>query len=183
MKLRSLPISTPMATTLRNGESVRLRALDHEDGERLATFYTSIPDKDRRSYGTSHPLTHEEAIRDAAFASDPLSVSLVLTSDTDEIVGLAWFRWRNPESQASGCGVCIRHDYQGIGAGKVLMKELLEVARSVGPQHMRSSVLQENPHAVELYRKMGFDVVSTGTVQGSSGPATEMRYWMERSTR
>ncbi|MDR7313844.1 GNAT family N-acetyltransferase [Brevibacillus nitrificans] len=55
-------------------------------------------------------------------------------------------------------GVCICKAYWGYGIGKNLLKQSLAWADSNGIKKMTLNVLQTNEKAIQLYKKLGFEV-------------------------
>ena len=168
---------------LKNGHGVRLRFLDRRDGPRLAAFYARVPRRDFRFY-CPYALTAEQAERNAAAADDPRRVVLVLEDPGDDSIGgYAWYQWKAAEPGISTFGICIRPDFQGIGAGRKLMTRLLDIAARVGPPRMQLTVQKANPGAVHLYRRMGFDIVREQSREPSFGFGPEPEYAMQRRIR
>ena len=165
----------PRTRQLRDGEPVRVRPLRSDDGERLACFYASLRERDRFFY-RPHPLTRDRALEKAARANSPTFVCLLLENRQGEIAGYAWYEW-TLHAERSTFGICIRPQYQGRGAGTLLVHPLLEIADRIGPAVMGLTVQKANPRAVALYRKHGFRVVreQERTTDG------EPDYYMERT--
>jgi len=167
---------------LRNGEQVTVRPLLKDDTDRLASFYAAVPGRDIRFY-YPHPLDREHAVANARKADNPYEVVLVLETADDSIAGYAWYRWREADAEKTHFGICVRPDYQGVGAGATLMTRLMEVAEEEGPPVMCLTVQLANERAVVLYRKMGFNVVREGIRKPFLDFTPEPQYWMERSRR
>lgn len=171
-----------VSVNLRNGEMVTLRPLSDDDGESLAAFYEGIPREDIRFY-CPHPLDREHAFANAEKASEPNLAVIVLETPDRQVGGYAWFRWREADAEKSHFGICVRRDYQGLGAGHALMSRLMKVSAEVGPSVMCLTVQLANDRAVALYRKMGFLVVREGTREAFAEFPAEPQYWMERQCR
>lgn len=144
-----------MEVTLRNGVRAIIRPLAKTDGEALAAFYAGIPKEDEFVY-CPHPLTREYALRNAAEAGGPTRVTLVLDV-AGKIGGYAWHRWE-AGAATSTFGICIARAFQGTGAGRQLMKQLLAIP--AGPPVISLTVQKRNPKAAELYQSMGFRIVA-----------------------
>ena len=174
----------PISVRLKDGRTVEVRPLHSADAPALAAFYASVPREDLRFY-YPHPLTAGKAAENAAAAQSPTQVVLVLETDQRQIVGYAWYRWRTPDDPASSFGICIRRDYQDSGAGRAIMKRLLEIARVAGPPTVTLTVQKANARAFNLYRAMGFRVVreQMRPERAEMGMAAEPEYAMERVAR
>ncbi|KZE79173.1 GNAT family acetyltransferase [Paenibacillus elgii] len=55
-------------------------------------------------------------------------------------------------------GVCVLKEFWGYGIGKNLLKESIAWADANGIKKMTLNVLETNDKAVELYKKLGFEV-------------------------
>jgi ribosomal protein S18 acetylase RimI-like enzyme len=172
----------PTVTELEDGRRVTLRFLALEDAQALGDFYESLSRATYRFY-CPHPLTRENAAKNAASALSPTLAALVAEDRAQEIVGYASYQWENDGSRASIFGICLRQAYRGIGLGQAMMERLLEVARHVGPPIMSLTVQKANPRARALYHKMGFQIVREQVRGQIEEFAPEPEYYMERQTR
>ena len=73
----------------------------------------------------------------------------------EEIYGDGWYTWKRPEagqSVSSTFGLCVNSAFQGTGAGKALIKRVLEVAEQTGygPPIMTLTVQDINQRAWQL---------------------------------
>lgn len=165
-------------TTLRNGTPVTLRPLAPKDEPAMVEFYESVPPEDYRFY-CPQGMTSERAMARVSTASDPHMVYLLIECADGRIGGYAWYAWERDDSPASVFGICIRRECQGVGAGELLMTQLLCKASSYGPPMMSLTVQLANPRAVALYKKMGFSVVREQIREYDGEP----EYYMERPVR
>lgn len=172
----------PKPVTLKDGRAAVLRLLHTDDGPRLGDFYEHCDDNAKRFY-YPHDLDREHALANAARADSPTEVVLLLLTPDERIGGYAWYRWRDPNAETSGFGICIAPEFQSCGAGRVLMERVLEVAREVGPPRMHLSCQHANLRAVELYQKLGFRVTREGMIRARRGWPAEPEYWMDRAVR
>lgn len=167
---------------LKDDRQIIIRLLRPNDGEALAAFYAQVPDEDYRFY-CPHPLTREYALHKAGAADEERFVCVVL-EDAGRIGGYAWYRW-DAGADKSSFGICIGVKYKGRGAGTLLMKQLIEIARQIGPPVMTLTVQKANPAAVALYQKMGFKIVHEQMrgVMGEGKFPPESEYYMELDLR
>ncbi|HEY8668043.1 MAG TPA: GNAT family N-acetyltransferase [Tepidisphaeraceae bacterium] len=160
-----------MKVGLKDGREGMLRLLLPCDAAALAGFYAGVPREDYRFY-CPHPLDEAHAVQKAGRADEREFVCVVLEGVTlpadagaqayapsaGPIVGYAWYEWRR-DAEESVFGICVAHGYQGVGAGRALMRHVLEIAGQVGPPIMTLTVQLGNPAAVALYQSMGFRIV------------------------
>ena len=166
---------------LANGVRAVMRPLRTSDAQALGDFYLSVPPQDYRFY-RGGPLTRAHADTMAATADRADRVVLVLVAaSTGAIGGYAWYRWQDRAGR-SVFGICIRPEFQNLGAGTTLMTRLLEIAHELGPPVMSLTVQKANPRAVRLYRTMGFRIVRDQMRPVTEWFPAEPEYYMERAT-
>jgi ribosomal protein S18 acetylase RimI-like enzyme len=179
---------------LANGVRAAMRLLRTSDAEALGDFYESVPPQDYRFY-RGRPLTRAHADTMAATADRPDSVVLVLVAAPAPepspqapppahpplavVGGYAWYRWQDRAGR-SVFGICIKPEFQHLGAGTALMTRLLEIAHEVGPPVMSLTVQKANPRALRLYRKMGFRIVREQMRPATEWFPAEPEYYLER---
>lgn len=78
------------------------------------------------------------------------------------VIGAAWSRIMNDyghvDDKIPSLAIAIYEDYRGKGIGTRLMRRLLELLKEKGCKQASLSVQKEN-YAVNMYRKLGFEVV------------------------
>ena len=173
----------PVTAHLKNSEDVVLRFLATDDTDALGDFYLSIERAACRFYCPTL-LTREDAVKKAAAAEEPTSVTLVAEDKDGRIVGYAWYRWKAAEPEKPSIfGICLRKAYRGAGLGKALMARLFDVAEHVGPPVMCLTVQLANPRAVALYTRMGFRIIREQERRAFDAFPAEPEYYMERPVR
>jgi ribosomal protein S18 acetylase RimI-like enzyme len=200
----------PVVKTLKDGRSITLRLLEQGDAEALGDFYESVPREDYRFY-RAQKLTRAMGQRMAREQADSDNLVCVVgvynavpaggqgaaaptagagcaerssgQAAAGQIVGYAWYDWKEPTDPMSRFGICIRRGYQDGGTGRILMTRMLEIAREVGPPLMNLTVQKANVRAVALYQKMGFHIVREQMRGPSPEFETEPEYYMEQSLR
>jgi ribosomal protein S18 acetylase RimI-like enzyme len=97
-------------------------------------------------------LIHTDAVR-------PRNLFLVAVADT-RIVGFSRCEGSDLKrfSHKVEFGVCVLKDYWGYGIGKNLLKESIAWADSNKIRKVTLNVLETNHKAIELYKKLGFEV-------------------------
>lgn len=173
-----------VAVRLRDGRPATIRPLSTSDSEALAAFFTAIPLRDKRFF-YPHPLDRTQALRHTAEADSPLRIALVLTVPDGRIAGFTCCDWAGAAAGESVFGLCVAADYQGLGAGRLLMSHLLQIAERHSPPVMTLTVQLANARAVNLYRSLGFSPVREQMVahDPSLGFDDEPEYYMRRPMR
>ncbi len=69
-------------------------------------------------------------------------------------------------------GICVADDARGRGVGTALIDEIMGVARDLGMSEVRLDVIETNPRAMRLYKRLGFEVINwhdLGALGGAFG--------------
>lgn len=96
--------------------------------------------------------------------------------DGDQLVGYAGLAITAPD-EAWINNIAVRRDHQRRGIGRLLVEEMLSMARAAGVRHTLLEVAADNAAAQKLYDRYGFDVVGVrkGYYQPSRTDALVMR--------
>ncbi len=86
-----------------------------------------------------------------------------LVAEVDkEAVGAVWVRIMNDyghiDNDTPSFAISVHEDYRGLGIGTALMKEMLRILNEEGYKQASLAVQKAN-YAVQMYKKMGFEVV------------------------
>lgn len=81
----------------------------------------------------------------------------------EQLIGLGHLdRYQKPEkAHVLDLGIVVHQDWQRRGVGWALMLQLLAEARKRGTEKINLRVFYDNKPAVNLYRKLGFEVEGT----------------------
>ena len=89
-------------------------------------------------------------------------LALCAVSD-QKIVGAVWGRIMNDyghiDDETPSLAISLYKDYRGHGIGTALMRAVIEEYRKIGYKRLSLAVQKAN-HAVKLYEKVGFKIVS-----------------------
>lgn len=81
----------------------------------------------------------------------------------EKIVGAVWVRIMNDyghiDDETPSLAISLYEEYRHLGLGTALMKEMLQFLKDKGYKQTSLSVQKAN-YAVNMYRKLGFEVVS-----------------------
>ena len=79
-----------------------------------------------------------------------------------KIIGAVWVRIMNDyghiDDKTPSLAISLYKEYRGQGIGTDMMKEMLSLLKAHGYKRVSLSVQKTN-YAVEMYRKIGFDIV------------------------
>lgn len=88
-------------------------------------------------------------------------IGLVAVVDS-KVVGAVWVRIMNDYGHINdttpSCAISLYKEYRGLGMGTALMKEMLCVLKQRGYRETSLAVQKAN-YAVEVYKKVGFEVI------------------------
>jgi RimJ/RimL family protein N-acetyltransferase len=148
---------------LKNNLEVTIRKAVKEDAQNMIDFYNVVGgETDFLSFGANEfkrDLQDYEAYITAT-NSEPNSIILLALIDT-EIVSIATINSSQKErtKHVGTLGIVVSEKYTGMGLGKILMNDLIEYAKQNGVTKKISLVTNENNTvAIELYKKLGFEV-------------------------
>ena len=66
----------------------------------------------------------------------------------------------DPDNRRAEYAIAVRSDWQGRGVGYLLMKRLIDIARSRGIGELVGEVLHENEAMLQMCRELGFTVAA-----------------------
>ncbi|WP_300620309.1 GNAT family N-acetyltransferase [Dokdonella sp.] len=145
--------------TLRDGSHVLIRPIHHEDADLEKTFIQRLSPQSRRyrflgtigepSDDLVRRLTDVDYRRDAAF------IALVHRDGEKREVGVSRFSL-SADGRSCECAVTVADEWQHKGLGVVLMRHLIEVARSRGIRSMVSYDAADNAAMRDLAAFLGF---------------------------
>ncbi|MRN55639.1 GNAT family N-acetyltransferase [Paenibacillus monticola] len=145
-----------------NGLSYTIRSAIDKDAKELSDIRLQIDGETEnldREQGEAYIDTpgFEEIIRTDTQNSRNLFLVAVLN---DRIVGFSRCAGNalKRSSHRVEFGVCVLKEYWGHGIGKNLLKESIAWADDNGVQKITLNVLETNDKAIELYKKLGFEV-------------------------
>ena len=149
--------------TIKNNLEVTIHEAGHEDAQNMINFYNVVGgESDFLSFGAGEFKRDIQDYKEyiTATSSEPNSIML-LAAIHSEIIAIATINSSQKErtKHVGTLGIVISQKYTGMGLGKILMNELLEWARQNGITKKISLVTNENNKvAIELYKKLGFEV-------------------------
>jgi len=104
-------------------------------------------------------------------------------SGSEKVIGSAGLSVfaNNRLRHSGGIGIMVHRDYQGNGIGRKLMETLLDVSDNwLMLVRVELSVFIDNQKAIELYKKLGFEIEGTKRKAGIRGGKYIDEYIMAR---
>lgn len=160
LAIRPYPKDLEERVTLGDGRTLLLRPILPEDEPSLhATFAKLTPEEIRlRFFIPMKTLSHVAAARFTQLDYDR-EMALVLTESGSpghtEIYGVISLS-SDPDNERGEFAILVRGDMTGMGLGIVLMRRIIDYARSRGMQEIEGDVLRENTTMLKLARVLGF---------------------------
>src|SRR5215471_423811 len=153
---RSRPLED-VDVVLRDGSTVRVRAVLPDDGEALERFLRNLSEESR-------VFRFFTAINDMSWAAERFvdvdyhdRHSLVaLRGDAGEIVGHGYYALEQP-GQAE-VALAVADSVQGMGLGTILLGHLAAAAAAAGITTFTAKVMPENHRMLTVFRESGFPV-------------------------
>lgn len=154
---------TPQKVALKNGQSVQIRSADLADAAQILGLSRSVIAEEIFGLTTTEEFNislEDEQKWILLHSQDPNALILVATVE-DKIVGLLNFASspRKRTSHTGEFGMSVAEPFRSQRVGSALLAALLEWA-SANPkiEKVTLQVHGNNNHALELYRKFGFEV-------------------------
>ncbi|HXH21498.1 MAG TPA: GNAT family N-acetyltransferase [Dehalococcoidia bacterium] len=153
----------PKKVTLRDGSSVTLRPMVHEDAEELLQFFLGVPESER--WFLKEDVTSPRVIQRWCEEIDyrralPL---LALTDDGRIIADAVLIRRRGgSRSHLAEFRVVVAPDFRSKGLGVMLIRELCDIANDAGIERMVAEmVVGPEDDAIHAAEWLGFYKVAT----------------------
>jgi len=135
--------------TLRNGASVRLRAIRPDDGPRLmALCHRLSPRTVYERFFSFRRLLPEEAhaLANVDYRQRMALVAEVADGQEPELIGVARYG-PGDEVTTAEIGLVVEDGWQGLGLGSILLEEILRAGEQRGIHQFSADVLTENRRA------------------------------------
>lgn len=148
----------------KSGETLLLRPIRPTDESKLVGLFYEMSDDAlyRRFMHVVKSVAHEERqyFLDVDY-TDNMAVVLA-TSDPrtePEIVAVAQY-FREPDSDRAEVGFIVKDTWQGKGLGRILVDEMIRLARENGIRTLTADVLASNRSMLHLFRQSGVAVTT-----------------------
>lgn len=146
----------PMEVTLRGGLECVIRPLGKKDEVKLQRFLLAVPEEERLFI--KQPITNRELIRDWCRHPDYERNLPLLMFHGSKLIGEATLHQRNGGwKRHIGLVTVLTHpEYRGRDVAKILVQEIVEVARHLGLKKLESELNGERKVAIRALELLGF---------------------------
>ena len=161
----------PRTVTLKDGRSIVLRPLTHDDFDKLLTFFQALPEEDRLFLRDD--VRDPELVRKWTKDLDLGRVIPLVALDATEIVAsgslhLMPYRWMSHVGHMR-LVTARTHRHQGLGG--LIAAELVALAEERNLEKLQAHVIEDNLGAVKMCQAVGFETVAVlkGMVKDQTG--------------
>jgi len=156
------PREVERRVTARGGDQLLLRPIRPIDEPKLVGLFYSMSEDAlyKRFMRVVKRVAHEERqyFLDVDYKDNMAVVLETCDPRTEpEIVGIAQY-FRDPHSNFADVGFIVRDSWQGKGLGRVLVEEMIRLAKLNGIKGLTADVLGSNQAMLHLFRASGHDV-------------------------
>ena len=166
-----------------NGQELLLRNATEEDAQILVDYLkvtsSETPFLVREPEEITMTLEQEKAFIQNQNESEE-NLMLVAFLDGEHVgncsfIGNGMSRYKHRANMA----IALYQKYTGLGIGRIMITELLAIAKEKGIEQMELEVVASNEKAIGLYKKLGFQIFGTfpDNMKYKDGTYTDT-YWM-----
>ena len=158
-----------METKIFGGKKVKIRGLAKSDLKKAAKFkdfINSLVEEDAK-IGMNVKVSIKEEINflEAVISGVKNKKKVYILAECDDIIigsaSITQLAWRS--NHIGELGITIRDGYRGLGLGRHLMQQVIDLAKKElepKPKMIRLLVYVNNEPAIRLYKKLGFKKVA-----------------------
>ena len=151
--------SYQISETLPDGQTVRLRAIQPSDRERLREEFLKLSKATIRDrfFSVKMDLTPKELtyFTEVDFNHHVALVAELESGSTYAPVAVGRLVRNSGQPDHCEIAITVTDAMQGHGIGKILLNHLIDCARKLGVRHMDASVMADNTRMMKLIRKSG----------------------------
>lgn len=141
---------------------VKVRQIKVDDAEKYMELYRKLDEE--TNFRLYEPNERKISLSDQKKEIEALSKSknsiIIVAEDGDELVGYlsAFGRSQSRIKHIVTIGIAILQSHVGKGIGTMLFQEVEAWAKEHNKHRLELTVMENNPSAYGLYRKMGFEI-------------------------
>ena len=154
----------PREVNVRGGRTLTVTPMVPSDWQMLEDFLYATPESERRFF--RQDVKDPERVRHWCSQLDYRNVLPILAWDGDRIVGDAVLERENSfwTSHVGTVRMLVRHEFRRLGVGRMLMRELIEVAGELGLHKLSYPSAGDQRDLQEFLTTLGF--VEEARLQG-----------------
>jgi GNAT superfamily N-acetyltransferase len=146
----------PKTANLKRGLQATLRPLEAGDEKLFHDFFCAVPETERLLF--KHRVTDLEVIRDWCQRIDYGKILPLVAIADGKIVADASLHqqlagWKRHIGRIS---IVVHPDYRGRGLARVLVRELIDIARDAGLEKLEAEFMGEQQAARRVFAEVGF---------------------------
>lgn len=154
-----------MEYTLKDGKIIDLRKIKLSNAQTMLDYFVIVNSESKnliRDPGEYTLTLNDERkfIRRILASNDEYMYAVFFE---EEIIGTIMFRsshFQRIKHRAS-IGMSVLQKFNNLGVGAIMLENIIKKAKEVGKLKMELDVRCDNPNAIHLYEKFGFEVEGT----------------------
>lgn len=148
--------SYPKKALLKNNTEIAIRPLEKSDASKLLAFFNALPEEDRLFL--KDDVTKEETIKRWMVEMDFSRVFPLVAIAKDKIIGDATLHFSRVgwSKHLAELRCVVSRDYQKMGLGTLLMRELVIYAQQKGVEKIVAQMMDIQIGAQKAFERIGF---------------------------
>jgi|LGVE01.1.fsa_nt_gb RimJ/RimL family protein N-acetyltransferase len=151
-----------MEYTLKDGKIIQIREVKLSDAVLLLDFFTIVNTETKnliRDPGED-TMTLSDERKFIRRVMNSIYQYIYIVMYDEEIIGSIGFRSSHFQriTHRASIGMSVLQKFNNLGLGTIMMETIIKKAKEVGKLKMELTVRVDNPNAVHLYEKFGFEI-------------------------
>ncbi len=146
----------PKTVKLKDGAALTVRPLLPTDEKHFHLFFCGVPENERLLF--KHRVTDPGVIREWCQRIDYGKILPLLAVQNDKIIADASLHqqlggWKRHIGRIS---VVVHPEHRGKGIARILVNELIDIARDAGLEKLEAEFMGEQERALHVFAELGF---------------------------
>jgi RimJ/RimL family protein N-acetyltransferase len=147
---------------LKNGKTITIREVQVSDAEKVVTYFkqVNLESKNLLREPEEVTMTIEQEIKFLENVVKSNDQCMLTAWDQDTLISLTGFHGSGLKriKHKVSLGMSVLKDYYNQGLGTKMMNVLCEKAKEYGKTKIELDVRKDNPAAIRIYEKAGFEI-------------------------
>lgn len=157
MELDDILERFPKTAPLKDGTQITLRPLQSDDEKQFHQFFVAVPETERLLF--KHRVTDPQVMREWCQRIDYGKILPLLAVQGNTIIADASLHqqlggWKRHIGRIS---VVVHPQHRGKGLARILVSELVDIARNVGLEKLEAEFMGEQKQARHVFAELGFN--------------------------